>query len=221
MFPGDAMKFKHLAIAAASCVAFGGSHAVQVVPVSYSMANGASGTYQYWDDTYSGNGCITCDGSPLSGGRGDLTDGIIASSNWQITEAPAGPGPYVGWTNFNPTISFHFGQTVSIGSVTVYMDDSQFGGVVAPASVVIGSTTYPVIDPAGTAPFAFTVTGLNFVGTDLDVTVNRNGQWVFLSEVQFQSPVPEAQSAWMLTMGLVTTAWVVRRRRQSGFARQS
>lgn len=206
------MKLKHLAAAAVSCVAVGGSHAVQVVPVSYDMSNGVSGTYQYWDDSYSGSGCITCDGSPLSGGRGDLTDGVIASSNWQIAEAPAGAGPYVGWTNFNPTISFHFGQTVSIGSVTVYMDDSQFGGVVAPASVVIGSTTYPVIDPAGTAPFAFTVTGLNFVGSDLNVTINRNGQWTFVSEIQFQSPVPEPGTSVTLLAGLLVLAGSIRLR---------
>ncbi|MFV2066020.1 MAG: hypothetical protein ACC645_03505 [Pirellulales bacterium] len=43
----------------------------------------------------------------LSGGLGDLTDGVIATENWYIVEPPDGPnGPYVGWNHGNtPVIS--------------------------------------------------------------------------------------------------------------------
>ncbi|MBL8499530.1 MAG: hypothetical protein JNL77_02930, partial [Nitrosomonas sp.] len=73
-----------------------------LTPDSYNMLNGNTGSYNYWDETYSGAGCVTCDNAVLSGGRGDLTDGIIAADNWFVTEAPAGNGPYVGWT-LDPT----------------------------------------------------------------------------------------------------------------------
>ncbi|WP_156797016.1 hypothetical protein [Nitrosomonas sp. Is79A3] len=65
-----------------------------LMPDSYSMLNGNTGSYNYWDETYTGSGCVTCDNAALTGGRGDLTDGIVATDNWFVTEAPAGNGPY-------------------------------------------------------------------------------------------------------------------------------
>jgi len=186
--------------------------AVKVLPSSYDIANGFSGTYPYWDDLYTGAGCKTCDGALLTGGLGDLTDGVIASGNWFVDEAPAGPGPYVGWGS-NPTITFHFGSVVAIDSITLSVDDSGgSGGVNSPSSITIGATTYPVTDPAGTAPFSFTVSGLGFVGSTLGLVVNRSGPAVFVSEVSFQSPVPELGSAATLLAGLSVVAFVVSRR---------
>lgn len=200
-------------LALASTFVAGSVNAVQVIPVSYDMPNGASGLYTYWDDAYSGLGCKTCDSVTLTSGLGDLTDGIIATQSWNVTEAPAGPGPYVGWVDINPTITFHFGQSVSISSVTLYLDDSQVGGVLAPLSVTIGSQTYPITDPPGTAPFAFTISNLGFVGSNLALTINRNDRWSFASEIQFLSPVPEPSVGQMLAIGLLTVVVVARRRR--------
>ena len=76
-----------------------------VTPTSYDMPNGYTGSYEYWDESYTGSGNTAADGDPLSGGLGDLTDGVVASDNWYVVEAPLGPGPYVGWT-IDPTISF-------------------------------------------------------------------------------------------------------------------
>lgn len=56
-----------------------------VVPTSYDMLNGESGYWAavgqggYWDRSYSGAGNRLQDLSPLSGGRGQLTDGRLAA----------------------------------------------------------------------------------------------------------------------------------------------
>ena len=56
---------------------------VQIFATSYEMPNGggdaSGGTYNYWDGSYSGSGSTTTDAAALSGGLGDLTDGIIAT----------------------------------------------------------------------------------------------------------------------------------------------
>ena len=91
---------------AALLASLAAGEAAALQPDSYSMPNGYSGSYNYWDEIYSGSGCRTCDGAFLSGGTGELTDGVIATDNWFVVEAPAGNGPYVGWP-IDPTITFH------------------------------------------------------------------------------------------------------------------
>ena len=186
----------------ATCLVAGTAFASTSTPDSYSMLNGNTGSYNYWDDTYTGAGCLTCDNAALSGGRGDLTDGIIANNNWFVTEAP-GHGPYVGWA-LDPTINFHWNSSVNVSSVTFHMDDADgAGGVSTPAAIIINGITYNVTDPLGSAPFSFTASGLTFSGTDMVVTIQRNNAWVFVSEVQFNAaPVPEPASAAMLLAGL-------------------
>lgn len=185
-----------------------------LTPDSYNMLNGNTGSYNYWDETYSGAGCATCDNAALSGGRGDLTDGIIATDNWFVTEAPAGNGPYVGWT-LDPTITFHWNAPVNVSSVTFHFDDSNgSGGVSAPASVDVNGINFLISDPAGSAPFSFVANGLAFTGNDLAVTIHRSNAWVFLSEVEFNvSPVPEPETYAMLLAGLSLVGFAIRRRK--------
>ena len=185
-----------------------------LTPDSYNMLNGNTGSYNYWDETYNGAGCVTCDNAALSGGRGDLTDGIIATDNWFVTEAPAGNGPYVGWT-LDPTITFHWNAPVNVSSVTFHFDDSNgSGGVSAPASVDVNGINFLISDPAGSAPFSFVANGLTFTGNDLAVTIHRSNSWVFLSEVEFNvSPVPEPETYAMLLAGLGLIGFAVRRRK--------
>jgi len=173
-------------------------------PDSYSMPNGYSRSYNYWDESYDGSGCKTCDGAFLSGGTGDLTDGIIATLNWFTVEPPPGNGPYVGWS-INPTLTFHWDSAVTVSSATFHVDDANGNGSVRPpSSVVVDGSTFLVPDPAGSAPFAFTASGLSFTGNDLVVTINRRDVWVFLSEVQFDAValIPEPQTYLMLLAGL-------------------
>ncbi len=207
------MTLKKILMCVIPVVLMANAHALTVLPASYGMVNGSSGTYDYWDDSYTGSGCKTCNGAQLAGGLGDLTDGTVATQSWNIVEAPAGPGPYVGWTSIDPIIQFHFSQLVNIDSATFHFDDSGIAGVTAPASVTILGKTYSVLNPPGTAPFAFTVSGLGFTGTDLGVTINRSGEWTFASEITFQSPVPEIAKWQMLALGSIFIGIALRRAR--------
>ncbi|MDH5446378.1 MAG: PEP-CTERM sorting domain-containing protein [Gammaproteobacteria bacterium] len=179
------------------------------------MQNGDTGSYNYWDDSYAGSGDNTVDRSYLSGGTGDLTDGIIATENWNLVESPVGPhGPYVGWYTFRgiPSIDFHFGQNVVINSITLYVDDSNgYGGVFVPSGVNIGSTSYSFTDPVGSEPTALTISGLDLMVSDLSMdifggTANRNNTWVFISEITFDGrilSVAEPSTILLLSLGLL------------------
>lgn len=192
--------------------------AAPVNPLSYGMLNGNTGSYNYWDESYTGVGCTTCDNAPLSGGLGDLTDGVVATDNWFVTEAPPGNGPYVGWL-LDPTITFHFAPLTAVDSISIYYDDANgAGGVSTPAAFVINGTSYGVVDAPGSAPNVFTVSGLGFVGDTFTVTAVRNNAWVFLSEVSFASKsgaVPEPATWALMIGGFGMTGAAMRRRRTS------
>lgn len=193
------------------------SHAIQVVPIAYSMPNGSTGNYQYWDDSYTGSGCLTCNGAALSGGVGDLTNGVVATGSWDVVEAPAGPGPYVGWNLTNPTINFDFGAAVIINSVSFHFDNNN--GVFAPNSVVIAGQSYTIAPPTSSGPFWFTVSGLNLNTSTVPITLVRNGNWLFASEIRFDnvSAVPEASTSLMMALGGLMMGGVALRRRRSHF----
>jgi hypothetical protein len=210
---------KHVVTAVvAGCLVVGAAFGAGISPDSYNMLNGNTGSYNYWDQIYSGIGCVTCDNAPLTGGKGDLTDGVIAVNNWFIDEAPPGNGPYVGWL-IDPTITFHWNTAVNISSVTFYLDDSNGnGGVSAPGSITVDGNNYIVPEPAGSAPFAFTASGLSFTGTDLVVTLHRKAGWVFLSEFESNASdpnaVPEPASSALLVAGLGLLGFAARRKKQ-------
>ena len=109
------------------------SFAQVIHPTSYDMPNGNSGSFNYWDDTYSGAGNNHLDAAPLSGGLGDLTDGVIATDNWFVTEV-TNHGPYVAWDSYNPILNFHFSSITPFSNVRIYFDDADGrGGVTAPS----------------------------------------------------------------------------------------
>jgi hypothetical protein len=115
--------------------------AAPIAATSYDMPNGDgnahSGTWNYWDATYSGVGAKTTDDAPLSGGLGKLTDGLVSTSPWYTVSDLAGTGEYVGWRHSgaaDPTITFHFSGIPTITDIKIQMDNTNVGGVYAPAS---------------------------------------------------------------------------------------
>jgi len=173
------------------------SFAMQITPDSYDMLNGGTATYHYWDDTYNGSGSTTTNYTKLSGGLGDLTDGVIATTHYFQSATPS-PGPYVGWA-LSPTITFNFGDVYKFSSLTLFLDNVPNCGVYLPASVTVGTgattTTYAVnSNQSVSMPTAITFSDLDLVGNSFTLTLNRlnNNGYIFLSEVEFDgTPVPE------------------------------
>jgi hypothetical protein len=196
-----------LALSLLASAAFS-AQANTVAPASYDAPNGygqaSGGLFNYWDASYTGAGSSSTDGAALTGGLGDLTDGVIANLKWDQVESAAGTGPYVGWQSIDPTITFRFAQTVSIDSITLYADNANGdGGVAAPKGITLGETFYAFAAPGALGPVALTVSGLQFTGQDLTVTVNRDAYWTFVSEIAFTGTVvPEPSSAMLQALGL-------------------
>lgn len=221
------MKGRFFAIALAVAAAPAAATPAAAVPgplavSSYSMPNGSGtasgGSNNYWDKSYSGTGNSMVDGAFLSGGAGDLTDGVIASGNWLAVENPAGTGPYVGWhasTTLNPLVTFYFPRISRVNAIAVHVDNSTVGGVLAPASIEInGVLTAFTAPPSGTVGF-INFTGLNLVGDNLSLRFNQinNSALVFVSEVSFSGSVPEPQNWVMLITGFGMIGAIQRRKR--------
>lgn len=210
-----------------SLATIGTANALQITPISYDMENGGGGVFKYWDKKYNGTGNTSVDYAPLSGGVGDLTDGIIPTQNWNTpgVENADGTGPYVGWQNRNPVITFNFAGPVKINAVTVYVDDSNGAGAVSvPQSIDLsmGSSIYnsgTLADPPTSTPTSYTFSGLNFSGSSLQLTLNRRTEWLFASEVTFDGEllggqqVPEPSSILsLLALGTLGTASTLKRK---------
>lgn len=99
-------------------LAAGASQAAQLTVTSYDTPNGDgqahNGTYNYWDTPYTGAGDKTTDGltpgvTPLSGGTGKLTDGVIATLPWYDVSNAEGTGQYVGCQNPSEVLQAEYG----------------------------------------------------------------------------------------------------------------
>ena len=83
---------------------------------------------------------------------------------------------------------------------TLHVDNSNYDGVVAPATIRIDGINS-----------AFT--GLNLTGDSHTVHMNQvSGQWAFISEVTFGSNVPEPASRAMMIAGFGLVGATLRRR---------
>lgn len=200
--------------------------AAPITVLNYSTPNG-NGTattgsgFNYWDLAYNGSGSTTTDGAALSGGTGDLTDGVIAPEVWFLTENFAGTGPYVGWAadvTPNPTLTFNFTGIPTIGSINIHLDNSGEGGVFAPSSILINGVNTAFTAPTfGTAGFV-NFTGLSLTGNSLTLQFLQSSRWVFVSEVGFDGSVSTAvpePATWALMIGGFGLVGAASRRRRT------
>jgi hypothetical protein len=160
------------------------------------MPNGGVGAYEYFDETYNGNGNPGVIYDPLSDGTGQLTDGVASSQHWDAACAaatPANPCPWVAWlhptSDFAGTIypgltgpvviTFFFDQVYDITSMEIHVDDTDytFGAVEAPYSAslfdgintISGNLTNP---PANNSPIWISLPTGGLRGDFLTLTLN-------------------------------------------------
>lgn len=220
---------KKIAIAVLAALSIGGSvQAAQVFSTSYDMPNGdgqaSGGSYNYWDKEYNGAGSTTTDGAALSGGQGNLTDGVIAGDYWYNVESGAGTGPYVGWyglRTLDPLVTFNFTGNPTIDRVVLYIDSSQYGGVYAPAAIWIDGVNTSYTPPATVSLLTVDLTGLNLTGNQHSIQFFQEfggNSWTFVSEVKFfgeSGSVPEPASLALVLTGLGVFGAAAARRRQT------
>lgn len=208
---------RKLALLTAAAVVLGASGAVaaEIIPVSYSSSPGADGLYP--------------DGSGV-----ELIDGVVADRHFHVNTTP-----YAAWQNVNPTITFSFDGLKTFGRLVVWVDDFDgTAGVYAPASIsaVIDGQSYSSFTigapldagydyaangygdraPGGGTPFILNLAGAQ--GSSVVLNVVRDGQWTFLSEVDFYErettgAVPEPQAWALLIAGFGLAGAALRRRR--------
>jgi hypothetical protein len=212
-------------------------YALPVNAVSSDTLNGGSDSgLHYWDSKYPDSESMTGYGS-LSGGSGDLTDGIVASGNYHTVENSAGTGPYIGWdvrvTGIDPTITFKFSSAVSIDTVRLHVDNANSGRVSLPerVDIAIGGTVQSFaiyFDAVNPDPRWLDFSGLDLYGSSLTLTLygrsyaydwpGYSAGWIFLSEVAFDdglpNPVPEPATMLLRASGLAGLAGLTKKFRR-------
>jgi hypothetical protein len=96
----------------------------------------------------------------------------------------------------NPAIDFHLSSSSTVNSVSLYVDNSNFGGVGAPSSILINGTNY--------APSV--------------ISFSSAQPWIFLSEAEFSGiagAVPEPSTWAMMLLGFAGIGFMAYRRRKS------
>jgi opacity protein-like surface antigen len=208
------MKFATIAASALAALMASAASAATILPGSYDMPSPGNGSFAYQDEKYSG----TSSSGYLSGGLGDLTDGVVPPAHWN--SYGGSNVAWVGWQGFDPTIVFHFAPGTLLDLVTFAFDNSYDGGVAPPSGITLvadGQTL--ALTPVNFAGNPIYSVAFDFGGlavTDLAATLNRGSQWTMLGEVSFEgnvaSPTPEPASWAMMLGGFGAIGAAMRRR---------
>lgn len=207
-----------VALAAASGWAVAGT----VNPVTYSMVNGGSASFTYWDDTYS-HANSTVDYGALSGSVGQLTDGSYGSDIWD-DNIGGSSYPWVGWAGIDPQITFDFGTSITFDTVSVRANNGGpwvgYGGVQLFSSALLeysndgtNWTSWSTFSPTG-AQNAFegssTIVAdpVDITAQYLRLTMYQSASWIFISEVDFCDngavvPLPSAGALAVAGLGVL------------------
>jgi hypothetical protein len=189
--------------------------------MSYEMQDGANLHGAYYDNQY--NGAHSA-GGYLSGGTGDLTDGVLSA------DVSAGYGawaPYVLWDGASPVLIFDLGAVYELSSMATYFKYYGQAAVYMPASMglrfsddgvhfgpaQLRSLTAAERNPGGdNSNAAFELLSSNASGRYIELTLNNGpeNRWLALGEVVFDGvpggtplSVPEPGSASLALLALV------------------
>lgn len=191
-----------------------------IAVVSYDMLNGQAHTYSYRDKIYNGTGNPLVSLSPLSGGTGLLTDGVVGADDF-TTDLGNGPSyEWVGWarnsftgdpldlTDANPTITFHFASVTSLSTVSLFINNlhTTISGVSIFKDAIISFSTDGVsfgntivystsLAEQTDTTARFITIPLNQTARHVRINLTRfpEWNWTFLAEVQFDDGLPSGE----------------------------
>lgn len=186
-----------LRTATAFCAALlAGSANASITVSSYAMPDGANLYGAYYDNAYTGTKDLS---GFLSGGKGDLTDGVLSVS------VAAGYGawlPYVLWDGQSPVITFDLGGVFALTGITSYFKYYPQAAVYLPANIGLrfsldglsyGADQTRTFSPAERLPGGDDSDGIEALllapanARFVEVTLNNGPEdrWLALSEVVF------------------------------------
>lgn len=187
-----------------------------ITVASYSMVDSAPHYGAYHDNSYNGN---RDSNGLLTGGTGDLTDGVTTAS---VAAGYGAWAPYVLWDGPSPVITFDLGARQALSSVTTYFKYYPQAAVYMPGSlglrlsddgVHFSGVQLRTLSDAERTPGSndsdgvFQVLNAPASARFVELTLNQGpeGRWLALGEVSFAgtpSPVPEPASAILAMLGL-------------------
>jgi len=176
---------------------------IAAVPISYAMHNGDQGWWPnlpHADSSYDGDGDNTVARAYLSGGTGQLIDGIWDEmAPGEFTETADDALIWVGWDKFGTmAVVFDFGEEITLSEVAVHCNNQAAGGVELFGSAVVsfsddgqnwsdGLSYEPTADERAVTGSSFTQIAVDGRGRycQVEFTAGPKGRWLLLDEFVF------------------------------------